>query len=183
MDVLIKDGPKKAASTPRLAEINVIHSSIPPLEKNMTASLPKEPIMKRLMRWLVPDQRVANRHTMPPVIGCLGLLHTSKEYKIGDVSIGGFFMITEERWIPGTGFPVTLVRTDDAASGQTLTVFSTVVRNGADGVGFTFLPSGDNEQHDGYVYGTTRLDLTKLAQFLKGLPLTEGNAEPWKRAS
>ena len=81
-------------------------------------------------------------------------------------------MITEERWIPGTGFPVTLVRTDDAASGQTLTVFSTAVRNGEDGVGFTFLPSADNEQHDGYAYGTTRMDLTKLAQFLKGLPLS-----------
>jgi hypothetical protein len=183
MDVLIKDRPRQDAATSRLAEINLIHSSTPPLEKNMTASRQKEPMMKRLMRWLVPDQRVANRHTMPPVVAYLGLVRSSKEYKIGDISIAGFYMITEERWIPGTGFPVTLERTDDAASGQTLTVFSTAVRNGEDGVGFTFLHSADDDQHDGEAYGTTRLDLTKLAQFLKGLPLSEPNAEPWKRAS
>jgi hypothetical protein len=183
MDVLIKDRPRQAATTSRLAEVNVIRSSNPPLEKKMTVSRTKEPLMKRLMRWIVPDQRLANRHTMPPLVAYLGLVRSSKEYKIGDISIAGFYMITEERWIPGTGFPVTLERTDDAANGQTLTVFCTAVRNGADGVGFTFLHSADDEQHDGEAYGTTRMDLTKLAQFLKGLPLSEPNAEAWERAS
>ena len=183
MDVLIKDRPKQAATTPRLAEINVIRSSNPPLEKNMTASRQKEPLMKRLMRWIVPDQRLANRHTMPPLIAYLGLVRSSKEYKIGDISIAGFYMITEERWIPGTGFPVTLERTDEAASGQTLTVFCTTVRNGSDGVGFTFLRPSEDEQNDGEASGTTRMDLTKLAQFLKGLPLSEPSSEAWERAS
>lgn len=183
MNVLIKDRPKQTATTPRLAEINVIHSSTPRLEKNMTVSRQKEPMMKRLMRWLVPDQRVANRHTMPPLVAYLGLIRSSKEYKIGDISIAGFYMLTDERWIPGTGFPVTLERTDDAASGETLTVFSTAVRNGADGVGFTFLHSADDEEHEGEAYGTTRMDLTKLAQFLKGLPLSDPSADAWERAS
>ena len=183
MDVLIQDRSEQAKATPQLAEIKVIHSSNPPLEKNMTASRPKEPLMKRLMRWLVPDQRVANRHTMPPLVAYLGLVQSSKVYKIGDVSVAGFYMLTEERWIPGTGFPVTLERTDDPANGQTLTVFSTVVRTGADGVGFTFLRPADEENHDGEAYGTTRMDLTKLAQFLKGLPLSESTSEAWERAS
>ena len=80
----------------------------------MTQSRAKEPLMKRLMRWIVPDQRVATRHTMPPVIGYLGQVRSSKEYKIGDISVAGFYMITEERWITGSGFPVTLERTDSS---------------------------------------------------------------------
>jgi hypothetical protein len=183
MDVLLKDRPEQAAAIPPLAEIKVIHSSNPTLEKNMSAARTKEPLMKRLMRWIVPDQRVANRHLMPPLIAFLGQLRSSKEYKIGDVSVAGFYMITEERWLPGTGFPVTLERTDGAASGQTLTVFSTVVRIGADGVGFTFLHPADEDKHDGEAYGTTRVDLTKLAQFLKGLPLSEPSSDAWERAS
>jgi hypothetical protein len=183
MDVLIKDRPEQATAIPQLAEIKVIHSSNPTLEKNMSAARTKEPLMKRLMRWIVPDQRVANRHLMPPLTAYLGLVQSSKEYKVGDVSVAGFYMITEERWILGTGFPVTLERTDESAKGQTLTVFSTVVRTGVDGVGFTFLHPSDEEKHDGEAYGTTRMDLTKLAQFLKGLPLSEPGSDAWERAS
>jgi hypothetical protein len=139
--------------------------------------------MRRLMRWLVPDQRVANRHTMPPVVAYLGTLRSSKLYKIGDISVTGFYMVTNERWISGTGFPVTLERTDDAAQGQTLTVFSTVVRLGADGVAFTFLPSATEGENSGETQGASRIDLSKLAQFLKGLPLSDHTSETVEYAS
>jgi len=183
MDMPSKNGSEQTGAAPRLAKIKIIDSSHPPLEKNMTASHQKEPLMKRLMRWLVPDQRVANRHTMPPLIAYLGLVRSSKEYKIGDISIAGFYMLTEERWIAGTGFPVTLERTDEGANGQTLTVFCTVVRASTDGVGFSFLHSADEDNRDGEAQGTTRVDLTKLAQFLNGLPLSDPNAEALERAS
>lgn len=182
MDVLSKDGTEASQETPHLAEIKVIHSSTTPLEKNMTAPRAKDPLMKRLMRWIVPDQRVANRHGMPPVVAYLGLVRSSKIYRIGDISIAGFYMVTEERWIPGTGFPVTLERTDDGAQGQTLTVYSTVVRTGADGVGFTFLQPAEEEPHSTEARGA-RIDLTKLAQFLKGLPMSEPGSEPFEQAS
>ena len=166
----------------RLAEIKVIHSSNPTLEKPMTAQKirSRDPFMKRLIRWLVPDQRVANRHAMPPLIAYLGQLRSSKEYKVGDISVAGFYMITEDRWIPGTGFPVTLERTDPEGEGQTLTLHSTVVRNGDDGVGFTFVQQVEGETGS-EPSSSMRLDLTKLAQFLKGLPLTE--PESLERAS
>lgn len=169
-----------SASTPHMAEVTVINSSTPPLEKRMTASHPKDPLMKRIMRWLVPDQRVASRHTMPPLTAYLGMVRTSKEFKVGDVSVAGFYMLTEERWIPGTGFPVTLERTDEAAQGRTLTVHATVVRAGDDGVGFTFLSPSEKEQNDDGA-NSTRVDLTKVAQFLKGLPLSD--ADSLERAS
>ena len=183
MDVLSKDGPEQTGAAPRHAEIKVVHSSTPPLEKNMTSGRQKEPLMKRLMRWIVPDQRLANRHSMPPLVAYLGLVRSSKEYKIGDISVAGFYMITEERWIPGTGFPVTLERTDGEASGLTLTVFSTAVRNGTDGVGFTFLRPSSEDQNEAGVSGATRVDLTKLALFLKGLPLSDPSSDALERAS
>lgn len=143
----------------------------------------KEPFMKRLFRWLVPDQRVANRHAMPPLTAYLGQVRSSKEYQVGDISVAGFYMITEERWIIGTGFPVTLERTDPEGQGQSVTLYSTVVRIGDDGVGFTFVQPVNEEDADGDMHSSMRLDLTKLAQFLKGLPLADPNAETLERAS
>lgn len=181
MDVQSRNGTTQSGNTPHLADLKVIHSSAPTLEKSMTASRQKDPLMKRLMRWLVPDQRVANRHTMPPVVAYLGMLRSSKLYKIGDISVAGFYMVTEERWMIGTGFPLTLERTDEAAQGQALTVYSTVVRIGEDGVGFSFLQP--KEEGSGESQEPSRMDLTKLAQFLKGLPLSETNSDRIERAS
>lgn len=149
----------------------------------MTASQSKTSLMKRLMRWIVPEQRVANRHPMPPVVAYLGSLRSSKLYKIADISIAGFYMVTEDKWIPGTGFPVTLQRTDDGAQGQTLTAYCTVVRVGPDGVAFSFLQAPDEDRWASEARAKARLDLTKLAHFLKGLRLSEPNSDPFERAS
>lgn len=168
---------------PKLAEITVIHSAIPPSERIMTSPRPKEPLMKRLIRWICPDQRVANRHSMPPLTAWLGMVRSSKEYTVGDVSVAGFYMVTEDRWIPGTSFPVTLERTDGAAMGRSLTVHASVVRVGDDGVGFTFLQNAAEEHADGPTGANNRVDLTKLAQFLKGLPMSNPDSDQFERAS
>ena len=175
---------EQASAAPHLSEIALIDSSNPRLENFIMASKSRanEPLMKRLFRWLVPDQRVANRHSMPPLLAFLGHVRSSKEYKVGDISIAGFYMITEERWIVGTGFPVTLQRTDQAGMGQTLTLYSTVARIGEDGVGFTFVQPASEEEADGESRSSMRLDLTKLAQFLKGLPMASETDEQLKRA-
>lgn len=148
----------------------------------MTSSPAKEPLMKRLIRWMCPDQRVANRHTMPPLTAWLGMVRSSKEYKVGDVGVAGFYMITEERWVPGTSFPVTLERTDGAGSGRTFTVQASVVRAGDDGVGFTFLQDAAGKNADGITGMNNRVDLTKLAQFLNGLQLSP-DSDQFERAS
>jgi hypothetical protein len=155
------------------------------MERIVKALSIKHPLVKRLMRWLVPEQRVANRHGMPPVVAYLGMTRSSKEYKVGDISVAGFYMVTDERWVPGSGFPVTLERTDEGAHRQTLTVFSTVVRNGVDGVGFTFLKPAEEDERAAEVRNSSaaRLDLTKLARFLNGLPLSEPSSDAWERAS
>lgn len=178
-------GPRPSLETKHsVVDIRAPQKPNPPSEKVMTpASRASEPLFKRLIRWICPDQRVANRHTMPPLIAYLGTVRSSRsEYKIGDVSVAGFYMITEERWIPGTAFPITLERTDPAGVGRTLTVKATVVREGEDGVGFSFLQSPEETANEDES-STTRVDLTKIAQFLKGLPLSQATAEELERAS
>ena len=168
MDLQSRNTGKQPDVTSHLAGIKVIHASNPALEKSMTASRPKDPLMKRLMRWLVPDQRVANRHTTPPVVAYLGTLRSSKLYKISDISVAGFYMLTEDRWIAGTGFPVTLERTDDGTQGQTLTVFSHRGQNWR-GRSRVYVSDSLNLRDSADTPVTSRVDLTKLAQFLKGL--------------
>jgi hypothetical protein len=174
---------EQPAAAAYLGEIKAIHSLTATLEKRMTGSRLENPLMKRFMRWLVPDRRVANRHTMPPVIGYLGLAQTSRQYKIGDISVAGFYMITEERWVPKSGFPVTLVRTDDAARGRALTAYCTVVRTGPDGVAFSFLEPAAEDRFAIEARAKARLDLTKLAQFLNGLRLSNPDPETIDSAS
>jgi hypothetical protein len=153
------------------------------MERKMKALSIKHPLVKQLMRWLVPEQRVANRHGMPPVVAYLGMTRSSRDYKVGDISVAGFYMVTDERWVAGSGFPVTLERTDEGAQGQTLTVYSTVIRNGIDGVGFTFLKPAEEDKYAAEARTSARLDLTKLARFLNGLPLSEPSSDAWERAS
>jgi hypothetical protein len=148
----------------------------------MTSTLLKSPLMKRFMKWLLPEQRVANRHSMPPLVAYLGMMRSSKQYQIGDVSVAGFYMMTEERWLPGTGFPVTLERTDAIGNGAVLSVYVTVVRIGIDGVALKFVLTTDEKREIAKEQGL-ELDLTKLARFLRGLPLSEASSERYDRAS
>src|SRR5215831_10329264 len=139
----------------------------------MTPSLAKDPLIKRLLRWIFPDRRVANRLSMPPLIAYPGLVRSSNEYSVGDISVAGVYMITDDRWTIGTGFPITLERTDEAGVGQKLTMHSTVVRSGEDGVAFTFVPPATGEGSENEKGAGIRSDLTKLAQFLKAIRLAE----------
>lgn len=153
-------------------------SKIAEFKTKVASILPhgKEPLAKRLARWLCPEQRAANRIAAPPLVAYLGSVRGSKEFGIGDLSVSGFYMITEERWMAGTSFPVTLERTDPEGMGRTLTVNATVVRTGEDGIGFSFVPPHENTS-------STRVDLTNLAQFLNGLAFTQRGAEALRRAS
>ena len=139
-------------------------------------------LFARFLRWLYPEQRKTNRHTFPPVVCYLGTLLTSSPYRVADVSLTGFYMLTIERWLLGTKFPVTLQRIDAGGdkSSESITLLSKVVRFGPDGVGFAFAlfdsaesatwfddSNGSNSYPEGW---SSREDVKR---FLEGLPLSE----------
>ncbi|SRR6266700_4104440 len=160
--------------------VNVKTNSIHQLEKRAeTESEPraKDTLITRLLRWIYPDQRNASRQQpVPPLIAYLGAARSSPAYGVGDISAAGFYMLTHERWLPGTEMPVTLQRADASSWGRadSITVPSTVVRLGEDGVGFSFpfstQESPESANSEPGVWANQR-DLDLFLQGLKLLPI------------
>jgi hypothetical protein len=63
-------------------------------------------------------------------------------HRVRDISSTGLYLLTEERWHPGTVLMITLQKTDtdaDARFSRSIRMQAKVVRWGDDGVGLTFL--------------------------------------------
>jgi hypothetical protein len=65
----------------------------------------------------------------------------SRAFEVGDVSLGGFSLVTQERWLPGTEMPITLERmnVEDGQPEDRFTVQATVVRWTEEGVAFSIV--------------------------------------------
>ncbi len=102
--------------------------------------------------WLSSDRRRAKRQPLPGLVAYYWTGGTPKAYRIGDISSAGFYLLTHERWFPGTIILMTLQRTDSAGRNveDAIAVQSKVVRWGDDGVGLVFiLPRGsDADGHE-----------------------------------
>lgn len=151
----------------------------------------KEPLFTRFLRWLYPDQRKAQRHSYPPIVSYLGAVHTTRAYQIADISLKGFYMITLERWQPGTTILITLERTDLGGSGfgKSITLLSTVARTGPNGVGFSFSVAG-NEAASGSsrlastsAFPGSRVSEEDIGKFLEGVNLPDFDDSELERAS
>lgn len=100
-----------------------------------------ESLFKRILRRVFPDQRKNERHVQPPLVGYLGTMNSSRRYEVGDISLSGFCLLTDERWTAGTEMPITLERTalPEGVDAESFTVQATVVRCGNEGVGFSIV--------------------------------------------
>jgi hypothetical protein len=134
----------------------------------------RHPLITRFLRWLYPDQRKTNRLTVPNLIAFLGSVRNSQGYDVSDVSAAGFYMVTKERWIPGTVLPVTLLRTRKDAKDldESITLQSCVVRAGPDGVGFEFVLSENMASDKKNRELGSSLEENQLEKFLQGLKLS-----------
>lgn len=118
------------------------------------------PTKLRLLCWLYPDlqldkhkqrrreERRAVRLPMPGLVAYFFTGGSPRPHPIKDISLTGFYMITNERWLPGTIIRVTLQMINPRSDGgrDSVTVHSRVVRWGADGGGFEFVLPGFLEQ-------------------------------------
>jgi hypothetical protein len=113
---------------------------------------PKYSWKVRLLRWLFPDlvigevakpqdRRRADRQSLSGLIAYYFTGGSPEPHKIGNISVTGFYLHTDERWMPGTVVRMTLQRAgskgDDPS--DTITVNSKIVRWGSDGEGFEFI--------------------------------------------
>jgi len=119
-----------------------------------------------LERFWSPDPRRAPRDPSPRLAAYYWTGSAPEAHSVRDISSTGLYVVTEERWYPGTLVLMTLQRTDDGdeVTERSVAVLSRAVRWGEDGVGLQFiLPKNqDTQRNDG-------VDRKTLERFLTGL--------------
>jgi hypothetical protein len=99
-----------------------------------------------LERWWSPDPRKAPRDHADSLAAYYWTGGPPAAHQIKDISSTGLYVVTEERWYPGTLVLMTLQVTDagEKLTERTICVHSRAVRWGKDGVGLQFVLEKDS---------------------------------------
>ena len=124
-----------------------------------------------LERWWSPDPRKAPREHAPGLAAYYWTGGPPEAHPIRDISATGLYVITEERWYPGTLVLMTLQNTafGEEVAERTVCVHSRAVRWGKDGVGLQFVLQ--KESDDSSMAAADRKALDRfLNRLRKGKP-------------
>lgn len=149
-----------------------------PINVEVTAPEKQEsdPLTIRFLRWLFPDvnQRRAKRYPTPGVVAYYWTGGAPYSYHVGDISATGLFLLTKERWAPGTLIQMTIQRQDGRInnSESSICVLSEVVRWGENGAGFNFILSDYDNVLDYGILPGEAIDRKSVERFLNkiGVP-------------
>lgn len=131
----------------------------------------RHPRIEPMIRRIFSDQRRYERFVLSNVVAYLGEAHASRPYRIGDLSVGGFCLLSDQAWTPGTEMPMTLQREewDGEESAESITVQAIVVRRATGQIGFAIALSAEEsiayEENDGKLWPTK----AEMEQFLTNL--------------
>ena len=123
-------------------------------------------------RWWSPDPRRAPRVAGNGLAAYYWNGATPAAHGIRDISTTGIYVVTEERWYPGTLVLMTIQRTEtgEEVAERSIAVHSRAVRWGPDGVGLQFVLPDEREARDGQLPlldSTGRKELEQFLAFLK----------------
>jgi hypothetical protein len=153
----------------------------PPLEtiekesSTQPAGKPIAPPRSWLERWLFPEPQDPRRKALrQPVPGLAAHFFTGgapQAHAIRDISASGLYVVTSERWYPGTIIRMTLSK---PASGghvieQSITVQARSVRWGNDGVGLEFVLEAPRKARRSQPSSLDAVDSDQFGEFLKRL--------------
>ncbi|HVC46545.1 MAG TPA: PilZ domain-containing protein [Terracidiphilus sp.] len=124
-----------------------------------------------LQNWLSSDRRRSLRQPLPGLVAYYWTGSTPRAYQISDISSSGFYVLTEERWFPGTLVLMTLQRTDSLGKNleDSISVQTKVVRWGSDGLGLAFVLARSADPGDLYGARENGADRKTLERFLDRL--------------
>jgi len=124
-----------------------------------------------LQRWWTPDPRKAPRGPAPGLAAYYWTGAPPEPHTIRDISSTGLYLVTEERWYPGTLVLMTLQRTDagEKTAEHSIHVHSRAVRWGSDGVGLQFVLPDSKEVNNGQKLLVDAVGRKELDRFLQGL--------------
>jgi uncharacterized membrane protein (UPF0127 family) len=123
-----------------------------------------------LERWWSPDPRKAPREPAPGVAAYYWSGGSPEAHTIKDISSTGLYVVTEERWYPGTLVLMTLQDTDGGpeSAERSIQVHSRAVRCGTDGVGLQFILSKSKDANGKtLVNGVDEKELERFLQRLR----------------
>jgi hypothetical protein len=123
-----------------------------------------------------PDLRKAPRDAVPGLAAYYWTGGSPKAHTIRDISSTGLYVVTEERWYPGTLILMTLQEADGGTQTveHSISVHSRAVRWGNDGVGLQFIPQDAPPAVKGMNPLVHGVDKKELEQFLERLRKGKG---------
>jgi len=129
-----------------------------------------------LERWWSPDPRKAPREKAPGVAAYYWNGAAPKAHTVHDISASGLYLITEERWFPGTLVLMTLQKTGDGEeiAERSIAVMSRAVRWGNDGVGLQFFLLDESNARKGLTQNMDVVSKKEFARFLQRLMKGKG---------
>jgi PilZ domain len=132
---------------------------------------PPRPPRTWLERWWSPDPRKAPREIVPGLAAYYWNGAAPEAHGIRDISSSGMYVVTEERWYPGTLVLMTLQRTDcgEEIEERSISVQSRAVRWGNDGVGLKFVLPEEKDLKRGHNMLAEGVDKKALDRFLQKL--------------
>jgi PilZ domain len=124
----------------------------------------------RVLRWLFPEvnQRRAKRFPTPGLVAYYWTGGAPHSYHVGDMSATGLFLLTKERWAPGTLIQMTLQVQDGRVhhSDNSICVLTEVVRWGDNGAGFNFILADYENVLNCGIAPTEAIDRKSVERFL-----------------
>ena len=123
-----------------------------------------------LERWWSPDPRKAPREPAPGLAAYYWSGGSPQAHSVKDISSTGLYMVTEERWYPGTLVLMTLQDTEGGqeSAERSIQVHSRAVRCGSDGVGLQFMLSRSKDANGKtLVDGVDQKELERFLQRLR----------------
>ena len=118
-----------------------------------------------------PDLRSVPREVLPGLAAYYWTGGSPKAHQIKDISPSGLYLITEERWYPGTLILMTLQADGgmEESVERSIAVHSRAVRWGNDGVGLQFVLQDDQMAYNGLNPLVNGATMRELEQFLEQL--------------
>jgi hypothetical protein len=128
-----------------------------------------QPPRSWLNRWWSPDPRKAPREPSPGLAAYFWTGAVPRAHDIKDISSSGLYVVTEERWYPGTLVLMTITQTGSEVQSaeRSISVHSRAVRWGNDGVGLQFVVANSQNKRQGQNPVVDGVDKKELDRFLR----------------
>lgn len=168
---LWSDGPGLVELESQVVGLSGTHDNVHEMSLIEPGIRAVRPPQNWLQRWWSPDPRRPPREPAPGLAAYYWNGAAPKPHTVKDVSATGLYVVTEERWYPGTLILMTLQNTQagEEIAERSISVLSRAVRWGNDGVGLQFVLKDDEKlpnERGGQLEGVSKSD---LARFLSGL--------------